>query len=568
MFETVQIITASLLIAAAGLYFCRRRDFRYLQYFQQEDYEGKRFLTWCKQKSVFDTRGSLIAIIAVTSIVGCTIFNDFLGVLASCLLSVVLIYRARAEENPLITGKVRLKLTERARRIFDTAQSINALLQLTSTVLSLVVLGKIALAACWFSQLLIFQLQPLVLVLAKVLLGPQEKALQADFAEEARAIVKNVHPTVVGITGSYGKTSTKVILNEILDSVAPTFSTPRSINSYMGVTREIRERMKSAQKFAVIEMGAYYLGSIRRMCGLTPPTVGIVTAVGEMHLERFGNQENLFKAKSELAQAVPNDGILVVNGDYDLCRKMAEDNPKRITFIYGLDKAKGPLDGYMYDLVTSDKGTSFKIDFHGRVYEGFSKLLSKPLLANALAAFTAAMALGCAPEVALAAIRNAKTESNRLEPVRTALSAMAGAAANGNGKEAVKPGEILRLNDAFNSNPVGFSAALDVLGELPGGRKVLVTPGMIELGERQVQENEKMAKKAATMCDLVVVVGRTNRDALISGLQQGGMAQERYQVHETMQGALQYLGRSYCSDGDIVLIENDLADLYESTPRF
>lgn len=565
MLDSVLLAVVSLLVATAGLYFCRRRDLRYFQYFQQEEYEGKRFLAWCKRNNVFDTRGSLIAMVTLTAVVACSAFSRELAFIVSCLGSALMFYRAAAEENPLTTGKVRLKLTERAKRIFNTAQSINALLQLASTVVWVVLFGDQSLIIIWFSQLVLIQCQPLILVLAKVLLDPQEKALQANFAAEARQIVKDVHPTVIGITGSYGKTSAKVILSEILGNVAPTFTTPRSINSYMGVTREIRERMNKSHVFAVIEMGAYYLGSISRMCGLTPPAVGIVTAVGEMHLERFGSPDNLFQAKSELAQAVPADGILVVNGDYELCRKMADENRKRVTLIYGLEKSTGPLDAYMYDLVTSDKGTSFKIEYQGKVYEGFAKLLSRPLLSNALAAFTAAMALGCAPEAVLAGIRNAKTESNRLEPVRTTVSALD---ISGNGKEPRRSEKILRLNDAFNSNPVGFSAALDVLSELPGGRKVLVTPGMIELGERQAKENQKVAKKAAALCDLVIVVGRTNRDALLNGLQEGGMAQEKYLIQDTMGGALQYLAKSYCSEGDVILIENDLSDLYESNPKF
>lgn len=564
--DLIATIIASILVAAAGLYFCRRRELRYLQFFQQEDYEGGRFLKWCKENCVFDTRGTFVVIVAITAVAGCMLIGRGATILVSSVCCAVLFYKAAMEENPLTTGKIKLKLTERASRIFDTSQSISALFQLAGTALWLIIFGKNALVLCWLNQLLLIQLQPLILVLAKVFLDPEEKALQSRFADEARNIVKNCHPTVIGITGSYGKTSAKVILTEILDSVAPTFSTPRSINSYMGVTREIRERMSSAHQFAVIEMGAYYLGSIRRMCGLTPPKVGIVTAVGQMHLERFGSTENLFQAKSELAQAVPSDGILVVNGDYELCRRMAKENPKRVTLIYGLDKSSGPLDAYMYDLVTSDKGTSFKIDYEGKTYEGFSKLLSKPLLSNALAAFTAAVALGCVPETVLAAMRNAKTESNRLEPVRTTLGALAGGAVNGNGKDLA--GQVLRLNDAFNSNPVGFSAALDVLKEIPGGKKVLVTPGMIELGDRQNEENESAAKKAAMLCDLVVIVGRTNREALVSGLQAGGMSQDKYLVQDTMQEALRHLGKSYLSDGDVLLIENDLSDLYESSPKF
>jgi UDP-N-acetylmuramoyl-tripeptide--D-alanyl-D-alanine ligase len=136
---------------------------------------------------------------------------------------------------------------------------------------------------------------------------------------------------------------------------------------------------------------------------------------------------------------------------------------------------------------------------------------------------------------------------------------------NTNGQ--VKTGKILRLNDAYNSNPIGFASALDVLSAIPGKRKVLVTPGMIELGEKQDQENRKLAEKAAKICDLALVVGETNRKAILEGLASGEMEDEQHKVFETMQGAFAYLYQ-YCQDGDVVLIENDLPDLYEGVVSF
>jgi len=415
----------------------------------------------------------------------------------------------------------------------------------------------------WFIQVLLFQIQPVILIVAKVLLDREEEEIQKRFAIEANQLLNKVNPIVIGITGSYGKTSSKVILSDILSSVSPTFTTPRSINSYMGVTREIRDRLQSRHKFAVIEMGAYQLGSIKKMCSLTPPKVGLITAVGEMHLERYGTVENVFKAKSELAQALPADGILVANGDYEFCRRMAQENPKKTTLLYGLNKDAGSLDAYLYDAHSSDVGTAFKIRYGDKVYEGFTKLLGKPMLSNILGCFTVAVALGVAPEVALAAIRNVKTEANRLEPVKTNLQGLAPFTNGG------KPNaNIMRLNDAFNSNPVGFKSALAVLGELPGKRKILVTPGMVELGERQVSENEMAGKEAATICDYVVVVGETNKTALSKGLADGGLKDEKIKFEPNMKEALSYLAAQYCADGDIVLIENDLPDIYESVPVF
>jgi UDP-N-acetylmuramoyl-tripeptide--D-alanyl-D-alanine ligase len=562
MHEIVILIASLLAVVVSSQIFFARRGLRYLQYLQQDDYEGRRFLKWYEKNRAFDRRASLVAVSTLAAILVASSFSFVAAAILSFFGSLTLWHRAGREENPLASGKILLKLTERARRIFDTAQSCYALCQLVCALLVFWLERKYALPIFWVCQMVLIQLQPFILVLAKVLLDPQEKELQSQFARQAQQIVKQTAPLVVGITGSYGKTSAKVILSDMLNAAAPTFTTPRSINSYMGVTREIRERMKPCHKFAVIEMGAYYKGSIARMCSLTPPKVGLVTALGQMHLERFGSLENLFQAKSELAQAVPSDGILVLNGDYEACRRMAKENPKRVALLYGMDKSKGNLDAYMHSITTSDKGTTFKIDFDGKVYEGFTRLLGRPLLSNALGAFVVAVTLGCVPEVALAAMRNVKTENNRLEPVRTTIGALGGGV---NGKSSQ---QILRLNDAFNSNPIGFSAALDVLAEVAGARKVLVTPGMIELGANQQEENRNAAKKAASVCDLVVVVGRTNKEALLAGLKEGGLPEDRYVVQDNMRDALQYLGTSYCGEGDVVLIENDLSDLYESIPQF
>jgi UDP-N-acetylmuramoyl-tripeptide--D-alanyl-D-alanine ligase len=563
MSDLILRFVCALFIAIASGYFFHKRGLRYLQYLQQEDYDGARFWTWCQEKHAFDRRGTVIAFFGG---IICGIFtglNVNAGAMLAVLVSYPLFTLARREEDPTKTGKVTLKLTERAQRIFGTAESLYGLILFALLAVSTLAMGKIGIPFMWLSQVVLFQLQPVILIAAKVLLDPQEEEIQKNLANEARAILSQVNPLVIGITGSYGKTSTKFILSDILSAAAPTFTTPRSINSYMGMTREIRERLNSRHRYAVVEMGAYHVGSIKKMCGLVPPRVGVVTAVGPMHLERFGSEENIFKAKSELPQAVPDDGILVCNGDYDWCRRMASENPKRTTLLYGLDRTKGPLDSLLFDIETTAKGSKFKISFAGNEYSGFTKLLGKPMLSNILAAFTTACSLGVAPEVALAAVFNVKTEANRLEPVKTNLAGLSPLVNGQKGDSA-----IVRLNDAFNSNPVGFRSALEVLKELPGKRKILVTPGMVELGERQASENESAGEAAAAVCDFVVVVGDTNKEALLKGLESGGLTQGNIEFRPNMKDALAYLAADYCADGDIVLIENDLPDLYETRPVF
>lgn len=555
------------LAALGNIGFFEKRGKRYLQYFQQQEYEGKRFIDWIFEKKAFDQKGTMSAAFSGILAVVLLAFDDRGSFLAGTFACLGLLKLAKEEEDPTGTGKITLKMTDRAKRIFNLAMII---------YIATVVLVALAIASLTsvyrvpfflIASVILIQAQPLFLVLANQILSGGEKKRQEDFANEARSIIRSVKPKVVGITGSYGKTSTKVILADILSSVGPTFSTPRSINSYMGMTREIRERMKPGHRFAVVEMGAYYIGSIKRMCTLTPPDAAIVTAIGGMHLERFGSTDNVFKAKSELAQAVPADGILVVNGDSDLCRRVALENPKRITKLYGIEGDKGHLDARMYNIEATSDGTSFNIDYEGKTYKGFTKLLGKPMLGNILASFTMAVALGLNPELVIAAIRHVKTENNRLEPVKTTPASFIAVNAMNAGKP-IRQGKVLRLNDAYNSNPVGFAAALEVLSQQKEGRKVLVTPGMVELGEKQFEENKIAAKIAASVCDMVAVVGSTNRDALLEGLSQGGLSAEKIKNFDSMKDAFSFLGHDYCQDGDTVLIENDLPDLYETVPVF
>jgi UDP-N-acetylmuramoyl-tripeptide--D-alanyl-D-alanine ligase len=381
-----------------------------------------------------------------------------------------------------------------------------------------------------------------------LVLQPGERAIQEKFRREAEGILHDVKPYVIGITGSYGKTSTKNTLAKLLNvCLAPTFWPKGGINTVMGITREIRAELKPAHKYAVIEMGAYKIGSIRRLCEFTPPNAAIVTAVGLMHLERFGGAENVFRAKSELAQAVPADGILVCNGDDEGARRMAAENPKAKTLLYGFNPAAGKLDSWISDIEVSVSGTSFRLHWGEASHAAFVPLHGKPALSNLLGAFTMACALGADPQYLVGAMHNIEPVSNRLE-VR-------------------KYGGFVQINDAYNSNPVGFAAALELLQALPGERKILVTPGMIELGEEQARENEKAAELAARICNLVFVVGSINREPLCRGLERGGLGQEQIRCYPHRDQALSIL-HSERKPGDVILLENDLPDLYEMDLRF
>lgn len=527
-------IMATGLLFVAALLFTAKRLLRYLRYFQQEEYNSRRFLSWVIAFRAFDRRGSLV--------VGAAAIFTLLFPLASIYewaAAFSLFTIAYREEDPRWMGKVRLKMTERAIRLYMTAFAISVLI-LTSFLVS----GLNS----WIALLLLFQLVPFTLMIACLLLDWDEKRRQQQFMKEAKQILAEVDPFVIGITGSYGKTSTKHALAHLLRvALAPTFWTTKGINTPMGNTREIRSSLRPGHRYAVMEMGAYGKGSIERLCQLTPPHAAIITTIGTAHLERFKSEELIFQTKAELAQAVPSDGILVCNGDNEGARHIAALYPKRVTLLYGFDNEKGKLDCWISQWRTEPNGTHFTFLWKGKTYEGSTPLFGQSSLSNIAACFTMGCALGAQPELLIAAIANLEPVDNRLQLKRE--------------------GEVIYLHDAYNSNPVGFASALDVAASLPVKRRLLMTPGMIELGKQAQEQHEKIGRKAASICDLTLIVGETNRDSLCAGLKAGGMAQENIFCCTSREEAFALL-KKLRQEGDLILIENDLVDLYEAKPRF
>jgi UDP-N-acetylmuramoyl-tripeptide--D-alanyl-D-alanine ligase len=537
------------LISAATILFFTRRGLRYLRYFQQEEYNGTRFKDWFIEKRTFDTKGTCVALLAAALSKFAT-GGDMVTCLVICLLAAAaLVFIGFIEEDPRKVGKIKLNMTDRATAIYNLALGSNAIATLLIITATYFLGAGESIAIYWLVAVGLIQTSPIWIVIANAILWPNEFKKQQAFLQEAKDILAEYQPYTIGITGSYGKTSTKAILGGILEAIEPTFWTPGSINTEMGITRQIRENLKPQQQIAIVEMGAYQIGSIAKLCRFTPPNAGLVTAVGVMHLERFGGADNIYKAKCELAQAIPADGLLVCNGDNPGARKMATEYPKATTLLYGLEPEIGHLDCWMSDINAKMEGTSFIIHWQGKEYPGFTKLLGVPMLSNLVGAFTMACALGKDPDYVIAAIYNVEPANNRLN-LR-------------------KNGDGFILDDSYNSNPIGFASALEVLEVLEGGRKILMTPGMVELGDIQAAENRQVALKAAAICDLAIVVGSTNKEALKAGLIEGGLAADKLMEFADRDAALAYItSPEHRQAKDTILIENDLPDLYESIARF
>ncbi|MEY4668770.1 MAG: hypothetical protein RL518_1469 [Pseudomonadota bacterium] len=539
----------TLLLIAAILTFTWRRTLSYLRYFQQEEYTTPRFISWIKQNRAFDTRGSLILLLALIAHLA------FPGSWASLLITVgaaigLLVVAFAIEGDPRSSGKIRLNMTERATKTAWVAYGMLATICVAPLwgVCCSCSHGSAPITLTALSGIIVAQLTPVALMLATKVLSPAEKRLQQYYYNDAKRILAEVDPFVIGITGSYGKTGAKAALGDLLtQTLGSTFWPKKSINTVMGITRTIRETLQPHHKYAVIEMGAYNIGSIERLCSFTPPKAALVTAVGIMHLERFGSPENVFLAKSEIAHALPPDGILVCNGDSPNARRMAQEHKGRTPLLYGFDLSKGPLDCFATDITYDETGTSFVIHYQGQRFPGKTPLLGRPALSNALGALAMACALGAEPAFAVACMGNLPPVDNRLVLDKGA--------------------RVSYLRDAYNSNPTGFEAALDVLKNLSAKRRILITPGMIELGSMQYEENKRLARMAAGVCDLVYVVGTTNRDALMAGLAEANFPRTQTIIADTRDEAFGLLTEQ-SAPGDLVLIENDLGDLHEGKVRF
>lgn len=380
-----------------------------------------------------------------------------------------------------------------------------------------------------------------VIYISLYMLMPVERLINARYRNEAVRILKgNKTLKVIGITGSYGKTSTKHYLHRILSEEFETLMTPGSYNTPMGVVRTIREQMKPFTEVFICEMGAKQPGDIKEICDIVEPHAGIITAVGPMHLETFKTLDNVQSTKFELADAVPSEGFVVVNNDFAACATREVANTECLR--YGVSNPKGT--DYTAENVKYDRnGTSFTL----KGPDGMEENLKTPLIgecnvSNLLAAIITAMKLGVPMEKIKYAVGKIMPVDHRLNIKTT-------------------PAGVTIIDDAFNSNPSGAKMAVDVLSQFTGGKRIVVTPGMIELGEREFDLNKALGKYAADNADVLIIVGAHNREALLQGAQQGSIEEANIRLAGDFNEAQSILS-SILASGDTVLYENDLPDSF------
>jgi UDP-N-acetylmuramoyl-tripeptide--D-alanyl-D-alanine ligase len=382
---------------------------------------------------------------------------------------------------------------------------------------------------------------PLLTAAGNLLLFPAEAAFRRYYLRDAAAKLRRLAPTVVAVAGSYGKTSTKEFLATILSERFEVLKPPGSYNTPLGLARVIREQLTPRHEVLVAELGDWVPGDIAFLCKLLAPRVGVLVNIGPEHLERFKSIERIEASKAELLAALPTDGIAIVNHDDPRVRRLALQAWAGRVIRFGHTEAGAEVQAR--DIRTTRNGLEFTVEADGHGSVRFSvSLLGRHNVENLLAAVATALALGLTLEETARA-------AQRIQPVEHRLQPIAGA------------GGVLIVDDAYNSNPSGAAAALEVLSELPGGQKILVTPGMIELGALEYEANRSFGGQAAAVCDAVILVGHERSAPLLDGLRTAGFRMDRVQVVRDLAEATTHLG-TLVKAGDVVLFENDLPDTY------
>ncbi len=387
---------------------------------------------------------------------------------------------------------------------------------------------------------LIFTL-PVNIIIANWFASPLETAINNSYINKARKkLNKKEYKDLIkiGITGSYGKTSTKFILKTILSEKYNVLATPGSYNTTMGNVRIIREELKPEHQIYIAEMGARKRFDIQEICQFVNPQIGIITSIGPQHLETFKKIENVAKTKGELLNGVTKDGAVFLPKDNSYCFELYKAD-KHKKFLYSTKKDGS--DVYAKNIKMTKDGSTFTAVTKNGEIECKTKLLGEHNVQNIIGCIAIAEYLGLTNE-------EIKKGVEKIEPVEHRLQLIPS-----------QNGTIV-IDDAFNSNPVGSKMALDVIKQFDG-RKIIITPGMVELGEEEYKLNKEFGAQMAEVVDFAILVGVKRSKPIVEGLKSKKFNDMNIYVVNNLEEATAKLGK-LTKAGDVILFENDLPDNY------
>lgn len=511
-----------------------------LHMLQQNRYNrGYRYIKWILKnyKDNFINFNLLFLIFILTTI--CDILSNlspYLFILITIFTTYVFIDTRKKEPT-----KLPLKYTARIKRIMAT----NFLIYLIPCLVMFFGFEEDSLNLYYLILGLLSYFNLFIILLVNFINRPLEKLVGLYFENKAKEKLRSLtHMEVIGITGSYGKTSTKNVLYDILDINYNVFKTPANFNTPFGLMITINEHLDIYNDYFIAEMGACKRGEIKELCELVHPKYGILTRVGLAHLETFGTEENIQKTKFELIESLPSDGIGILNGDDTKQLSYKIKNNCQIKWI-GIDNHN--VDCYAYNLELSYKGTKFKVKFKDdtNAYDFETKLLGRNNIYNILASITLGRELGIS-------MKDLERAVKRVNPVEHRLSM-------------TKYYDINIIDDAYNSNPMGAQMALEVLKMMPG-KRIVVTPGMIEVGSKEDEVNKEFGRQIASSADEVILIGEEKTKPIYEGLIEKKYPKEKIHVLNDVMAAFPLMQELKEND-TYVLLENDLPDTFNEKIR-
>ena len=513
--------------------------YKFFQILQLSNYRTKEYFGWIK-----DTKGKYIsrlfmltilslALMVVTNVILDTQnINDFwayLGLIFYFYLTIVFIINLYNAPK-----KTPLKITNRISRLKYLFIIICAIITFLLIWLFTEFLDPIRYAAVALMPIML----PFIVPIVNIMILPLEKIIAKHYIRLARKKLKsNPNLIRIGITGSFGKTSTKFFLQTILSEKYSVCASPFSYNTPMGITKSIIQYLDFSHQILIAEMGARFKGDIKELCDLVSPQYGIITSVGEQHLQTFKNIDNIANTKYELVEGLEKGGTIVFNGQNEICKKLY-DKTQINKLITGFDSS---FDVYADDIKTSREGTQFNLHIRDESIICNTKLLGEHNIEDILTAVALADKLGLT-------IKQIANGIGKLQPIEHRLQII-------NVNE-----HITILDDSYNGSIEGSKKALDIL-KMFNNYKIVVTPGLVELGVKETQANIEFGERIAEVADEVVIVNITHSADIKKGLENKNFDSNKIHQLASLNLINNFIDKINDKDCTI-LFYNDLPDNY------
>ncbi len=494
----------------------------HMHMFQLNSYFLKKHLHWIKNNH---TKIILQVLLIIFPTLLLVFNNSIVSVGAILILAFSIFYNF-----PKKKAKIAFKYTHRVKRMFIT-EAILILLTFTTNNNGNLVFIKLCILSI---------VSPIIALIANFVNSPIEHLGKKYYINQAKKILKNMpNLLVIGVTGSYGKTSVKNFLAKTLSSKYEVLTTPKNYNTTMGVVKTIRENLKPIHQIFVCEMGATNKGDIKEICDIVEPKIGIITSIGPQHLESFKTIDNIIKTKFELVNSVmENGGVIFLNYNNEY---LARQDIKGNILTYGVNNKN--LDYNSYNLTSSSRGLSFILldKNSNKEIEFKTKLIGKHNVINFTAAISVANYLGIPLDKLVHSVREIKSVEHRLQ--------------------LIPHGNFTIIDDSYNSNPISSKSALDTLAEFKG-IKIIVTPGLIELGSDEKKYNFEFGQYMTGICDYIFIVNSKSAKSILDGIYSTNFNEDRIFNVNTPQEAIECISKLDINDKITVLLENDLPDNY------